>query len=153
MSVNIVSSQESYPQIKGYFSVVHPIVSVDKDQSHFNFSDTYTVGFPTGINILKSDHIGFSFEITPFIKVENGVDKMSNVLYHPGVLFRYKKGFTFITRLAFETSGRYGFTPVFNKVFLKKNGISYFLATPFPVRFGNEKPISISPSFQIGISF
>ncbi len=150
---NVIFSQDNYPQVKGYFAVIHPIITVDKEHTKFNFSDTYTVGFPIGINILKSNYIGFSFEVAPFIKVENGTDKVSNVLFHPGILFRYKNGFTFIQRLAFETHGRYGFTAVINKVFLKQKEVSYFIAAPFPVRFGNDKPVSISPAFQIGISF
>lgn len=147
------SMQVKYPQIKGYFSVVHPIITIDRNHTSFNFSDNYTVGFPTGINILKNDNFGYSFEITPFIKAENGKDKVANVLFHPGLLFRYRHGFTFISRLAFETSGRYGFTAVFSKVIIKNKNISYFIATPLPVRFGNEKPASLGIGFQLGVTF
>nr|WP_294936974.1 hypothetical protein [uncultured Flavobacterium sp.] len=151
--VNTIFSQETYPQTKGYFSVVHPIVTIDGNDTAFNFSDNYTVGFPTGINILKSNRFGYSFEIAPFIKAENGKDKVSNVLFHPGLLFRYEHGFTFISRLAFETNGRYGFTMVFNKAIIKNKNVSYFIATPLPVRFGNEKPISVGIGFQLGATF
>jgi len=34
--------------------------------------------------------------------------------------------------MAFETSGRYGFTAVFNKIFLRENNLAYFVAMPFP---------------------
>lgn len=78
---------------------------------------------------------------------------MANVLFHPGLLFRYKHGFTFIPRLAFETGGRYGFTAVFNKVIIKSKDVSYFIATPLPVRFGNEHPPSIGFGFQFGATF
>jgi hypothetical protein len=147
------STSVNYPQVKGYFSVVHPIVTIDADHTTFNFSDSYAVGFPTGINIFKNSRFGYSFEITPFIKAENGKDKVSNVLFHPGLLFRYKHGFTFTSRLAFETSGRYGFTAVFSKVIVKGKDVSYFIATPLPVRFGNEKPVSVGAGFQLGATF
>ena len=143
----------TYPKVKGYFSVVHPIVTFERNHTIYNFSDTYTVGFPTGINVLKNEGFGYSFEVVPFIKSEGGKDKVANVLFHPGLLFRYKHGFTFISRLAFETNGRYGFTAVLNKVLVKSENVSYFIATPLPVRFGNGKPVSFSPGFQFGVAF
>lgn len=143
----------TYPQIKGYASVVHPIVTIDKNGSTFNFDDSYTVGFPFGINILKSDKIGFSFELAPTIKAEGGTDKVSSLLFHPGVMFRFHRGFTFIQRLAFETNGRYGLTPVFNKVIINRPNVKYFIAVPIPVRFGNDKPVSINVGLQFGINF
>ena len=75
-----------------------------------------TVGFPIGINVLKSSKIGFSFEITPFIKSQNDTGKAGFVLFHPGPMFCFDHSFTIIARLAFETSGRFGCTPVFDKV-------------------------------------
>lgn len=158
LSRNISFSQEitpaqPYPKTTGYASVVHPIVTFDKNGNTFNFSNSYTVGFPFGINILKSDKIGFSFEIAPTIKVESRTDKVSNLLFHPGVMFRFKNGFTFLTRMAFETSGRYGLTTVFNKVLLAKKNVKYFVAVPVPFRFGNDKPTSIGLGLQFGVGF
>ncbi len=46
-----------------------------------NFSSSYTIGFPTGIDILKSDKIGFSFEFVPTIRSEKGVNKVTNFEY------------------------------------------------------------------------
>lgn len=143
----------SYPQVKGYFAILHPIITFEKNHTIYNFSDAYTVGFPTGINILKNYNFGYSFEVVPFIKAEDGKDKVTSVLFHPGLLFRYKHGFTFITRLAFDTSGRYGFTAVFNKVIAKGKNVNYFIATPLPVRFGNEKAVSVGAGIQIGVTF
>jgi hypothetical protein len=59
----------TYPKTYGYFSVVHPLVTIDKDETIYNFSNgAYTVGFPFGINILTSNTTGFSLEVVPFIK-------------------------------------------------------------------------------------
>jgi hypothetical protein len=63
------------------------------------------------------------------------------------------KGYTFAGRAAFETSGRYGITPVFNKVIKKNKNSSYYIAIPLPVRFGNDKPASFTIAFQFGIAF
>ncbi len=147
------NSTIAYPRVAGYMSVVHPVVAFTKYEATYNFSRGYTVGFPCGVNVLTSDRNGFSFEITPFIKAANGVSKSGNFLFHPGVMFRYPKGFTIITRAAFETEGRYGATVVFNKVVVRSKTHNYFLAMPLPLRFGNDKPASIGVAFQLGITF
>lgn len=50
---NAMFSQENttsvnYPQVKGFFGVLHPIVTINKDETLYNFSESYTVGFPPG---------------------------------------------------------------------------------------------------------
>lgn len=142
-----------YPRITGYFSIVQPIGSWNKDGFISNFSNAYAIGFPFGMNILKSDNFGVSFEVTPTIRTENNTAKVSAVLFHPGAMFRFKKGFTFIGRMAFETSGRFGVTPVFNKVVKKGKDANLFVSVPFPIRFGNNLPASIGTGLQLGVSF
>jgi len=143
----------SYPKITGYVGILHPIVGFDSNGTHANFKDSYTVGMPTGINIWKSAAVGFSMEMVPFVRAENGTSKMNNFLFHPGILLALGKGFTFAGRAAFETSGRYGITPVLNKVLIKNATTSYFAAIPLPLRFGNDKPTSFTIGFQFGIAF
>ncbi|WP_342327728.1 hypothetical protein [Pedobacter sp. FW305-3-2-15-E-R2A2] len=142
-----------YPKIAGYIGIVHPIATFSADGTHTNFKDSYTVGMPIGINIWKSAKIGFSSEIVPFVKATGTGSKVNNVLFHPGVLVALGNGFTFAGRAAFETSGRYGVTPVLNKIVKKNEGSSYFIALPLPVRFGNDLPSSLGIGFQFGISF
>ncbi len=144
---------QSYPKTVNYFSIVHPLVTVYENETVYNFANEYTVGFPVGINMLKSDHFGFSFEITPFIRASGGSSKVSNVLFHPGIMFRRKNGFTITSRLAFETSGRYGATAVFSKVIVKTPQYNYFIAVPVPFRFGNDRPASFGAGLQVGITF
>lgn len=146
-------AQTTYPKITGYFGILHPIVTFSNEQTTLNFRDYYAVGFPTGINIWKSSKIGFSFEIVPNIKAEDGHDKVTNILFHPGVLVALGNGYTFAGRAAFESSGRYGFTPVINKTVLKSDNCSYFVAVPLPVRFGNDHPATFTVGFQFGIAF
>ncbi len=134
--------------------MVHVLATADIDGgTTHNFNPAYTVGFPTGLNILKSDRIGFSFEITPFIRTENGTSRMSNILFHPGVMFRFPKRFTINQRLAFETNGRFGTTTVFSKVVKVYKNSTLFVATPIPLRAGNNQPISIGLGLQVGIGF
>lgn len=147
------SSQTAYPKITGYFGIMHLLVSINKDETTVNFRDYYAVGFPTGINIWKSEKIGFSFEIVPNIKDDKGTSKVTNLLFHPGILVALGNGYTFAGRAAFETSGRYGITPVLNKTVIKNTNSSYFVAIPLPLRFGNDHPASLTVGFQFGIAF
>jgi hypothetical protein len=78
---------------------------------------------------------------------------MSNLLFDPGTMFRFEHGFTIITRLAFETSGRYGFTPVFNQVYARTKYVNYFIAGSVPVRFGNSEVPSLGLNVQFGFTF
>jgi hypothetical protein len=143
----------TYPRITGYVGILHPLVTFGNDVPHYNFDGAYVIGMPTGINLWKSPRIGFSMEFVPIIRAAAGTSRMNNFLFHPGVLFGLGKGFTLAARAAFETSGRYGFTPVLNKVVLKRQTCSYFVAVPAPLRFGNDQPASFTVGFQFGIIF
>lgn len=146
-------SQISYPKINGYVGIMHPIVTFSEDETTTNFDGHYVVAFPMGINLWKTAKVGFSFEIVPTIKDEDGVSKSSNLTFHPGVLVPLGSGFSFAGRVAFETSGRYGFTPVFNKTLIKSENCSYYAALLLPARFGNDKPSTFTVGFQLGILF
>ena len=152
-SANAQSTPATYPKITAYVGTIHPIVTFSNDNPHYNFDGAYVGGLPTGINIWKSPKIGFSFEFVPFIRAEDGSSKMSNFLFHPGVLFALGKGYTLATRAAFETSGRYGVTPVLNKVLVKGKNSSFYVAIPVPARFGNNQPTTLTLAFQFGIAF
>jgi hypothetical protein len=142
-----------YPRIAGYVGILHPIVTFTRDHTTTNFDGFYIAGLPTGINIWKNQRIGFSAEFVPFIRADKTGSKMSNFLFHPGVLVGLGHNWTFAGRAAFETSGRYGFTPVINKIVKKNKNSGYFVAVPFPVRFGNDLPSSFGIGFQFGIAF
>jgi len=123
-----------------------------------NFKETTTIGFPVGLNVYYSDKFAFSYEFTPSIVAQKpsgkpGASKTSNLLFDPGPMFRFKNNFNIIARLAFETAGRYGFTPVFNKVYLKTKAVNYFVALSLPARFGNNAPASIGANVQFGFTF
>lgn len=150
---NVSYSQNSYLRIATYVGIVHPTVTYSSDKPQYNFKDYYVGGMPVGVNVWKNPKVGFSLEIVPYVKAENGSSKMNNLLLHPGVLISLGHGFTFAGRAAFETAGRYGFTPVFNKIVKKNKNSGYFVALPLPLRFGNDKPASFTIGFQFGIIF
>ncbi|MEO8886799.1 MAG: hypothetical protein ABI367_12095 [Mucilaginibacter sp.] len=149
-----VTSKPKYPKVVGYLSFILPLETYSVGKFTPNFSNhTTSIGFPIGVNVLYSDQFGFSYEITPTVKASGGSSKMSNLLFDPGTMFRFDHGFTIISRLAFETSGRYGFTPVFNQVYARTKDVNYFVSLSLPARFGNSEPSSLGLNLQIGFTF
>jgi hypothetical protein len=147
-----------YPKVKGYLSFIIPMVTINKNETVTEFERSTTIGFPVGINIYYSEKFGFSFELTPSVQWSQPSDspatsKTSNLLFAPGPMFRFKHSFNIIARLAFETQGRYGFTPVFNKVYLHTQAVNYFVSLSVPTRFGNNKPPSVGLGLQFGFIF
>src|ERR1700744_3755342 len=152
------SPSATYPYVKGYLSFIIPWVTVQGSATTPEFKTATTLGFPFGVLVYYSDHFGFSFEITPSIMWEHQTgkspaSKTSNVLFDPGPMFRFKHGWTFIPRLAFETGGRYGVTPVLNKIVARSRALNYFVAVSAPMRAGNSAPTSIGGGLQIGFIF
>jgi hypothetical protein len=153
---NLIDAQSTneYPKVAAYFSVSHPLVTLSATNfPAYNFDNSYTVGFPMGINIIKSDKLAYSIEIVPTINSSKGVTKTTNLAIQPGLIFRYPHGFNVLTRLAFETAGRYGTNLVFNKVLYKTKMNSYWVSVPIPARFGNNAPASIGLGLQFGVTF
>jgi hypothetical protein len=146
-------AQTNFTKITGFFGIIHPLVSVSSLETVVNFRDNYTVGFAFGANFWKTNKTAFSIEMIPFIKSENGTSKMYNVLFHPGLVFDVGNGFKISARAAFETAGRYGFTPVFTKTIYTRKSNSYYISFGLPARFGNDKPGSIGTALQIGTAF
>jgi hypothetical protein len=147
-----------YHLVKSYLSFIIPWVTINKNTTTAEFETATTIGFPVGINIYYSKHFGFSYEITPSVAWQksagkSGTSKTSNLLIDPGPIFRFAHGFNIIPRLAFETQGRYGFTPVFNKVYARTRDVDDWFSISLPARFGNNLPASIGTSLQIGFTF
>jgi hypothetical protein len=142
-----------YPKTVVYTSFFVPIVSTSAKTTTWNFSNTFTLGFATGINILYSDRFGFSYDVSPVITTTEGNSRVSNFIFDPGPIFRFKKGFLLITRIAFETAGRFGESTVLTKIFSPQKKNSLFVALGVPLRFGNNLPPSIGASVFFGIAF
>ncbi|HXD78222.1 MAG TPA: hypothetical protein VN616_10470 [Puia sp.] len=148
----------AYPYVKGYLSFIIPWVTFSKNSTTTEFQHSTTIGFPVGLNIYYSKRFGFSYEITPSVvwtkpTGKEGMSKTGNLLFDPGPVFRLRHNINVIPRLAFETQGRYGFTPVLNKVYCKTRAADCWFSISFPARFGNSAPASIGANLQIGFTF
>jgi len=142
----------SSPKIVTYFSVFNTVgtYSSQFNPSYIFSSSCYKIGFPVGINVYKSKKVGFSFELIPYIssvnssvsgKSQSGVSELQ---FHPGLIFPLKNGFSIAERFAFYSSGRYGFSQAISKTFYKSETCSYYAAIPMGFRFGNENPSVLS---------
>jgi hypothetical protein len=69
------------------------------------------------------------------------------------VLYRLKHDFTFVFRAAYEITGRYGATPILNKVLIRYPKSNVFAAILLPIRFENNHAPSYTAAFQFGIGF
>ena len=148
-----VPASSKYPIISAYTCFFLPIVSTSSKTTTWNFSNTFSIGFSTGINILYSDRFGFSYDLGPVITATNGTSRVSNFIFDPGPIFRLKNGFALITRMAFETAGRYGESTVLSKVFTPAKKTSLFASLGIPLRFGNNLPASIGATLFFGLAF
>ncbi|MDW3194547.1 MAG: hypothetical protein R8G66_19370 [Cytophagales bacterium] len=142
--------------IGGHVGIVHPLFTLSEGETS-TIADQYTVGFPIGLTIKRKSNPSVDFEFVPFMT--NG--SIDNLLIHPGVLFGLGAGFTFGTRLAYETGPEtYGFTPLLNKGFTIGNNKSIFMELVLPVRFGSRSVLDSSDNFSaytiafhVGIGF
>ena len=147
--------EPKYPKTVGYLSFIIPTATLQNNKVTDNFTNNTKIGFPCGVNVFYSASFGFSFEFTPTIKTTtlSGNSSMSDLLFDPGPMFRFRHGFTIIPRLAFETSGRYGVTPVFNEVYLKTKAVNYFVAMSLPVRWGSDDGVMETGSVGLNVQF
>jgi hypothetical protein len=154
MPAPAITHPPTYPVIVASMCVFFPIVSTTSKTTTWNFSNATSIGLATGINVLYSDKFGFSFDLAPVVtSTKGGTSKVSNFIFDPGPIFRLKKGLAIITRVAFETAGRFGESTVISKVFSPTKSISPILALGIPVRFGNNLPASIGATIFLGIGF
>jgi hypothetical protein len=140
--------------VTAYFTVLCPVLNWEQGKAvSSNFKNSFSILFPMGINIKKTRSTGFGLQIDPAITMQNGNSKVSSISIDPSVLFLLKHGYSIAPRLSFETSGRFGITPVFAKVIKTNLGSNYFVAIPVPFRFGNNAPASIGAGILLGIGF
>jgi len=114
-------------------------------------------GFPIGLAIQKSEKLAFDMEIAPFFTRQ----KLDMFLFQSGILYSLSPNYAIGGKLAFESTGFYGFTPSIRRNFAlaKQN---FFLEMFFPTRFGTTTNSSDSEqikwqytalAFQLGINF
>ena len=143
--------------VGGHFGFVQPLITLQDGETTDGF-DPYTIGFPMGITVRKSEKFAFDLEFVPFISsVKNAdgdnVSAVNELIIHPGLLWGIGNKLTFGNRIAYETkSGRYGITPLLNRGFTigKTNVFAEFV---LPVRVGNDQELSVTAAVHFGFGF
>ncbi|MEO5602149.1 MAG: hypothetical protein ABIR06_14615 [Cyclobacteriaceae bacterium] len=79
--------------------------------------------------------------------------KINKIVFHPGIVFKLKKGFSFTPRVAFESTGRYGLTQVLSKALIGTRPGAFGVSLVVAERFGNNLPTSVSYGIGFGLSF
>jgi hypothetical protein len=131
-------------KINGYHvGVVQILFATNKGETvFFDRTSVYSVGFPFGITFNTAGKLKIDLELVPFINPYIYSDLPYNIhlLYHPGILYPLKGGWTLGMRAAFEIGqGQFGFTPLINKGFKTGKGTTFFIELILPGRFGPEK--------------
>jgi hypothetical protein len=139
-------------KISSYIGVVHPIWTLQKGKVSTNFTDYYQVGITTGVLIRKHEKYAYNLELVGFMRHEKGISKVNNFLYHPGVTFFLKKGFSLTPRLGFENNGRFGPSLILGKNVVKGTH-PINIIVPNLLRFGNDAGASFTQAFHVSVGF
>jgi hypothetical protein len=150
---NIQAQNTFEPKFSSYIGVVHPIWTLQKSKVSTNFTDYYQMGITTGIILRKSPKYAYNLECVGFVRHEKGVSKMNNFLFHPGMTFYLKKGFTATPRLGFENNGRFGPSLIVGKSFKISKNHSIGVVVPNLLRFGNDAGASFTQAFHVFLGF
>lgn len=141
-----------------HLGIVQPILSVNQGDAHYFYeNEFYAIGFPIGLTCRMSESVKFDLEFVPFVKPNADLNKPFeiNFLFHPGFLFPLSGGWTFGTRLAFETVGAFGLSPLLNKSFGLGGDRVFFIELVAPARWGPQKNNSYTQALavHVGLGF
>lgn len=139
--------------VGGHFGVVFPLVThADGDTS--DITDDFSVGFPVGLTLKKTQRLAFDLELVPVI---HEAGKAVDLTVHPGVLYGLGNNYTAGLRAAFEVDrAAWGVSPLLNKSFPQKNGTALFAEVVLPIRYvsdGADHTTAISLAVHFGIGF
>lgn len=141
-------------RITGYFSYLNPLVKFQDGETWNNFRDGYVMGFPFGLILAtKSGRYGYIVELVPILSFTGGSSRMDNLVANSGIQFHIPGGWNFNALASFETSGRFGVTPVISKTLRVGEYSTWFVTMPVPIRVGNDRPASLEFALQLGFAF
>ncbi len=143
----------SETKVSSYIGIVHPIYTIQKGKFTTNFKDYYQVGLTTAIIIKKSRNYAYNLEFVGFIRRENGISRMNNLMIHPGVSFYFKNDWALTPRMGFETNGRFGPTLVVSKTMFKPDGHPVNFNLVNLLRFGNDTGPAFTNAINLTFGF
>ncbi|GCD78742.1 hypothetical protein JCM31826_22240 [Thermaurantimonas aggregans] len=147
------------PKVGAYFSVVTHLKDYDLHKRNVELLPLHSVGFPVGVNFWIAKNFAFSIEFVPSVRLNEHVDQVNNsitttgLLFHPGFTYTFSDHYGFSARIAFESNGQVGFTPVIGRTFYHLKNSNFSVSIPFPFRFGGNLPTTLSVGLQLGWGF
>ncbi|MGY6558011.1 MAG: hypothetical protein ACXIT9_01885 [Nitritalea sp.] len=149
------AQREMKPRIGAFFSLVTNLYQTPfspSTEAEASLLPLRAMGFPTGVNFWLNDQLAFSIEVVPTLSWEERL-RVSQFLFHPGIIWNLGKNMSVATRMAFESNGQLGVTPVIGKKIKDFGHSNLSLAIPFPLRFGNDLPSNWAIGLQVGWGF
>jgi hypothetical protein len=141
--------------VGGHWGVLLPLVT-RSGGTNTTIADSFSIGFPVGINIHGQGRMAFDMEFVPVI--QNSPRQVSLTL-HPGLVWALGHRYSFGMRAAFvANSTQFGFTPLLNKSWPIEGGFfkAYFVEADLPVRFNRPtgqpatNPVTFALHFGLG---
>jgi hypothetical protein len=153
ISQNLLAQTPTDTKVSAYIGVVHPIYTIQKSKVTTNFKDYYQMGMTTAVIVRKAKNYAYNLEVVGFIRAQDGVTRMNNLMLHPGVTFYKKKDWALTPRFGFETSGRFGPTLVVSKAMAKLGGHPLNFNLVNLLRFGNDQGAAFTHAINITFGF
>jgi hypothetical protein len=157
--VGMVPTANAQVSVGGHVGIVIPWVT-DSSGTTTTVFDSYSIGFPIGVDFKGQGPWAVSLETVPF--VNQGPPHEVTFLVDPGILYGLEHGFTVGVRAAFSVnSPQVGFIPLINKSwkFKDQKGLfkAYYAEFDFPVQFsrptGGPATNSVTFATHFGLGF
>ena len=141
---------QAQDKVGGHFGLVFPLVTRTGGETT-TIGNRFSIGFPIGITLKKTDTIAFDLELVPSIQ---RTPYAVGLTVHPGILYALPNDLTAGLRLAFDVNqASWGFTPLLNRKLADlEGGCTLFGELVLPIRF-QDKNTSIGLGVHVGIGF
>ena len=146
------SAASAQNRLGGHFGAVFPLVTHVNGET-VNIGDDFSIGFPMGITVRKSDAWAFDLELVPTLDPNEDSPIAVPLTIHPGVLRSFGGSWTGGLRMAFDIGGAsWGFTPLLNRGF-NAGGQAVFIEFVVPIRFQDDDIGDTHTAVTFGIHF
>ncbi|WMJ74698.1 hypothetical protein RCC89_16210 [Cytophagaceae bacterium ABcell3] len=132
------------PRVGGYLGVVTSMFETTFEAPDSRILPLRSIGIPFGVNFWLHEKLAFSIEFVPILSIQAENFRTEGLLVHPGLIWNLSEKTSFSGRVAFESNGQFGFTPIIARSLYTGKYSSYSIAIPVPVRFGNQMPANMA---------
>ena len=140
-------------KLGGHFGFLLPLAT-HLDGNTTTIADQFSIGFPMGITLKKTEKVAFDLELMPMIHSD---PQEVGLVVHPGVMWMLNHQTSAGIRMAFDLmDSAWGFTPMVARHFMMTEGTTFFTEVSLPIRIhemdGNKKG-SVGVELHFGVAF